>query len=168
MQRFSYLLLFLVMLPLQMVCGQVMLQMERYGTPQTRKFQVGERLSYRTVNNSEWTTEEIIRLIPEDSIIVTENRYLRLSEVTSIRIRRDWNTALGYTFLSFGGGWWLFSAGAALVDPDDPFQFGDLLVGGISLVLSALLIFGLRWRRFRLGKKRWLRIVDLTVFGGKP
>lgn len=164
----NVLLLFLIFLLGAAGCtasAQVYLQMEKRASARTTKFQPGDVLTWRMHGNKSWHQSELIRLIPEDSIVVFADGYVSLGQIAAIRsfAGTRWSKPLAYQLYLFGASWNGYALIAALLDETDPYTRGDLLVT-LSASGAGLLIHQLfKHRTFRMGKRWRLRIVDLRV-----
>lgn len=164
--RFFLLLMFLfgfIMLP-----AQVLLQIEKYGSPKTQKLGLGTYLEYRLYAYDEWQAGTIERLIPEEDIIVLNDRYVKLSDIESFRFDspQRWSRPLGKSLLTFAASWALFSAGAALVNNEDyPYTWGDVGVSATAGASGFLIQRIFRYKKYHFDKRNRLRIVDLSIHG---
>ncbi len=165
----------LLLLSFFLLCGfsssaQVVLQMEKYGTPKTKKFYQGQKITYLLNGQKEWFDGTIDQLITDRKLIVFDQRYTKLEDVAGIRTyqNRAWSRAAAGGLYTFGLSWTGFSLVSALVKSDnpltdDPYTWGDVGVAGVSFGLGFLVQKLFRHNTYKFGKKRNLRIVDLTV-----
>ena len=146
--------------------AQLYLQMETAGKVKSKKFAIGESLTYQLEGSDQWEEGTIDNLIYSDNIVVFNNRYTPLDQITMLRTydQQRWSKSIGYTLYSFGGAWSFFSLGASIVDRNDPYSWGDAIVTGSSLALGFAIQQIFKKRDFKIGKKRRLRILDLRVY----
>ncbi len=145
--------------------AQVWLQMEKRGSARTVKFRPGEVLTWRMAGDRTWYQEELVRLIPEDSIVVFANRYVKLDQITAIRsfAGSRWSKPVSRQLYLFGLSWSAYALIADVFDETDPYDRGDLGVTLTSFATGFVLHQVFKSRTFRLGKRRRLRIVDLRI-----
>ncbi len=145
--------------------AQVYLQMEKRGSARTTKFRPGDVLTWRMHGDKHWYQAELIRLIPEDSLVVFADRYVSLGQIAAIRsfARARWSKPLAYQLYLFGASWSGYALLAALLDETDPYGRGDLAVTLSALTAGLLIRQAFKQRTFRMGKRWRLRIVDLRV-----
>ncbi len=145
--------------------AQVWLQMEKRGSARTVKFRPGEVLTWRMAGDRTWYREELVRLIPEDSIVVFANRYVKLDQITAIRsfAGSRWSKPLSRQLYLFGLSWSGYALIASIFDETDPYDRSDLSVTLTSFATGFVLHQMFKSRTFRLGKRRRLRIVDLRI-----
>ncbi|MCB0641218.1 MAG: hypothetical protein KDC44_06240 [Phaeodactylibacter sp.] len=150
----------------QALSAQLLLQLETVGKVKTKKFQIGETLTYRLQGSDQWEEGTIENLIYGDNLVVFNNRYTPVDQIVALRSfqPQSWSKPLSYSLYSFGAAWSLFSAGAAIVDKNDPYSWGDLAVTGTSMALGLAIQQLFKKRDYRIGKRRRLRILDLRVF----
>lgn len=150
--------------------AQVVLQMEKYGTPKTKKFYIGQKITYLLNGQTEWFDGTIDDLITDRNLVVFDKRYTKLEDIAGIRTyqNRGWSRAAAGSLYTFGLAWTGFSLVSSLVkvdppDINDPYTWGDVGVAGVSIGLGYLVQRMFRHNTYKFGKKRRLRLVDLTV-----
>ena len=151
--------------------GQVVLQMEKYGTPRTVKFYEGQEITFLLKGEEEvWTKGKIERLIPERNLLLLDYRHLAPEQIAGIRTyqNRGWSRAASVSLYTFGAAWTGFSLVSSLIKPEppalaDPYTIGDVTVAATSIGLGFLVQRAFRHNTYKFGKRRRLRIVDLTV-----
>ncbi len=165
-----YLLLLFFFVCSSSMSAQVVLQMEKYGTPKTKKFYEGQKITYLLNGEKEWFDGTIDQLITDRNLVVFDQRYTKLEDIAGIRTyqNRGWSRAAAGGLYTFGLTWTGFSLVSSLVksgDPltDDPYTWGDVGVAGVSVGLGFLVQKLFRHNTYKFGGKRNLRIVDLTV-----
>lgn len=163
--RLSLLFLF-SFLGLVSLHAQKFLQIERVGSFKVKRYYQGEEVTFRIAGDDYWYTEEIVDImIPEDVILFT-HRMIKVSDISHIRSfkPRRWSKPMGQQLYNFGLGWIVFSLGDALFgNPITRAIIEVPLVAGLTGFLIQKLF---RHRTFKMGKKRRLRILDLTFTRG--
>lgn len=146
--------------------GQKFLQIEKSGSLRTQKIPVGEVLTYRLEGDETWYTGEIVRLLPEDSIVLFHNRFVQIGEINAFRYARRAPASLSQSLFWFGLGWSALAiVGTATDDvgklgvPD--YRWSDAGVTATSVGTSWLLPRLFKYRYVRFGHKKRLRILDL-------
>lgn len=148
--------------------AQKALQLERAGSPKTVKLPIGTVLTYRIAGDPVWYTGEIANLIPEDSLVVFNNRYVKVGQLVAFRRDLGWPRGLGKNLFWFGAGWSGFALVGTATDgiPETNYAWSDAIVTGSAMATSWLLPRVFQHKTTRFGKSRRLRIVDLAPKGG--
>lgn len=145
--------------------GQRTLMMEKRGSMKVKRFYEGDEITYRAKGDKEWKTSTIVQLIPEDNIIVLDKLYIRLEDIEAFKRDRKRNRAIAYSnqLYIFGTAWTAYTAIDDLVISDRETDWeAAAYVGGTSFVLGSLLRLWPKTKTLKFGKKRRLRILDLT------
>lgn len=160
MMKLWFLLLFLA-IGFSVCSAQKVLQIERFGSAKTKKIYIGEEINYRIKGDKTWYTGVIQDLLIDENIILLQERYIRIDDIEIIRERKTWSKPMGRQLYNFAGGWLLFSAGGTLVG----WSFGwDTVIIAGSAVLTGFLIQKIfKYKKYKIGKKRRLRMLDLTM-----
>lgn len=155
---------FLMIAGLLNLAGQTVLQIERKGSSRTVKMSTGVVLNFKLKNDPVWYSGELVRLIPEDSLLVFHNRYVPLNQVEAFRRSLEWPKGLGRNLFWFGVGWSGFALVGTATDgiPETKYEVSDVIVSSTALTASWLLPRIVKHKTTRFGKKRRLRIVDLS------
>ncbi len=137
--------------------------MEKSGRAKVRKFDIGTQLTYKIQNDPIWYTAYIEKLIPEDSLIVFGNRYIKLGSIEKIRTYRNrgWSKKMSQSTYLFAGAWGVFSL-LGMLDGYKP-GTSDLIVMGSAATTGWLLKPIFRYENHRMGKRKRLRILDISV-----
>jgi len=164
--RLAFLAICLCVIPAGTAFGQKFLQIEKKGSLYTRKIPVGEVLTYRLSGDATWYTGEIVRLLPEDSIVLFHDRFVKLGQIHAFRYVRRAPASIGQSLFWFGVGWSAFAiVGTATDDvgklgvPD--YRWSDALVSSTTIGTSWLIPRIFKYRIIRFGNKKRLRILDL-------
>ena len=160
--------MFIVILlgPLQTSAQEVYLQLEKANAAKTRKFAVGDAFEYRTEDDRTWQVGRLEQLVPEENLVIFQNRMVALDQITDFRHRgpRRWSAPLGGSLMSFGAGWGLFSLISGVVDREtDPLEVRDAVITVGSAALGYGIQRAFRYKRIRLGGRTRLRLIDLRA-----
>lgn len=158
--KFFYLLIVFILCSTLTTSAQKVLQMEKRGKIKTTKFQLGEELIFRLKGSKEWYTDIMIDIKVEEKIIVFSERFVKVSDITTLKkYRRGARIAEGSLY-SFGASWLGFS----LLGTLDGVPLNDLAwkVPTASAGLGFLIGRIFRVKKYRIGKRRKLRVLDLS------
>lgn len=146
--------------------AQLYLQMERYGKAEVTKFSPGTEITFRLKGEKEWQSAVLDRILPEENRILLGIHYLDPAQIDALRSfhTRRWSKPLGTQLYIFGGAWTGISLGASIVDKNDPYGYGDAIVTATALGVGFLIKKIFHHRTYRMGEKRWLRILDMRVY----
>ena len=149
--------------------GQKVLQIEKYGKAKTIKYYIGESLQFQLNGDRSYWYEDVMQdILVEEGIVVFGNRAVKVESISALKSgnKRRWLNNFGNSLYVFGIGWAFFS-------------LADLLVGG-QLTWAAAIVpataFALGWiirkigrpRTYKIGKKRRLRLLNLSPMPGGP
>ena len=158
--KFFYLLLIFSLYFTLPSSAQKVLQMEKRGKIKTTKFYLGEELIFRLKGSKEWYTDIMVDIKVEEKIIVFSERFVKVSDITTIKeYRRGARIAEGSLY-SFGASWLGFS----LLGTLDGVPLNDLAwkVPASSVGLGFLIRKLFYVKKYRIGKKRKLRVLDIS------
>ncbi len=160
----SIILLFLIIGSLTAGFGQKILQIEKYGKTKVQRFYIGDELTYQLKGDKKtWYNGTITDLLVDDNIILFDNRMVNLKDIAVIRtfktagLSKSLSRQLYAFALSFGG----FSVLATLVGWWELTAFTAIAVGS-ALVAGWLVRQIFKWKNHKMGKRKWLRMLDLT------
>ncbi|MFT5164844.1 MAG: hypothetical protein ACI8P3_000067 [Saprospiraceae bacterium] len=147
-----------------LVYGQKFLQMEKYGSLKVKKYYLGDEITYQINGDKTWYTETIQDLIIEENIILLANRYLKISDIKTIKSfkSREWSKRTGIQLYGFAGAWILFSVGGALAS-DWELRWDTAIIAGTAIVTGFLIQKIFKSKKYKIGKKRKLRMLDITM-----
>lgn len=143
--------------------AQVVLYVEIMTETKPIKYYEGQMLMYKTKEYpKEWQKIIIKRLMDEEKILIYEGGMLKLSDITEIRRTRGWATVGGYMLQTFGVAW--FGFGGLAHFTTDSFDFGvdTLVIGGTAIVSGWLMRKLFKYKKYKIGKKVRLKILDLS------
>lgn len=145
--------------------AQKILQMEKYGSLKTKKYYMGNHLTYRLKGDKTWYRAKLEDIKVEDKIVIFNNRYVELQDIQAIKTyqNRAWSRKIGGSLVVFGASWSLFAAGGMLVDTERfAYRRSDAMVTATS-ILSGLLVRQLfKSNTYKMGKRRWLRLLNIN------
>lgn len=160
--KISYLLLFFFSLSVLPVHAQKVLQMEKKGKIKTKKYYLGEELTFQLKGGSDWYTDVMMDIKVEKEIIVFSERFVKVSDIKTIKSYKNARFAntTEKSLYSFGAAWLLISLGGTL----DGGTLNDLTwkVPATSVGLGFLIKKLFYTRKYRIGKYRRLRALDLS------
>jgi len=143
---------------------QKILQIEKYGSPKTKKLFIGQKIKYKLEGDDIWYQGYIDDLIVDREIIALEDRYINMNDIEAFRYNRSWSGPVGISLYTFGAAW----SGFALIgtitdgDPDTNYRSSDAIVSGVAIGLGFVVQRFLAKKTVRFGKRRRLRMLDLT------
>ncbi|CAH0999088.1 hypothetical protein LEM8419_00383 [Neolewinella maritima] len=157
-------LLLFFLLTCTCVRAQRVLLFERLTNSKSERVYEGDQLRFRLRGDKFWQEGYIREMRPDIQALVINDRYVLLEEIELVYRGSTVATKLGYGLVTFGTAWSLFAAVgyATDKDPSTSYSTDDALVTATSVGLGALLIKVLGTRKFRPGKYRRLRVVDLS------
>lgn len=158
------LLLLLGFLPL--LSAQKVLQIERYGSLKTRKFHIGDELTFSLrAEPKQFYTRTIQDLFPEVGTIQFMGGAVQAGDIAAIRLTGSnrWAKGLAYSLWTFTGVWVLYSILDSLIHSRAPTPF-QYIVGGSTAGLGTILGWLVPEKVVRFGDRRRLRILDLTFY----
>lgn len=160
--KFFYLLLLFIIVTALPSQAQKVLQMEKRGKVKTKKYYLGEELTFQLKGGSDWYTDVMIDIKVEEQIIVFSERYVKVEDIKTIKSYKNARFAsrTEKTLYSFGAAWLLFSLGGTLAG--EPLNDLTWKVPATSAGLGFLIKKLFYTRKYRIGKKRRLRVLDLS------
>lgn len=141
--------------------AQKVLQLEKYGSAKVKKFYIGDELTYRIAGDKTWYQGTIQDLKIEENIILFEDRFVYLKDITKLRKYRHWTKGLFRQSLAFAGGWLFFSLAGTLVGWE--LTLSTIVVPGATVAVTWITYKLFYKKNYKLGKRRWLRMLDLTM-----
>ena len=160
----NFLLLLICLLSAQMIQAQKVLQIEKFGNPNSEKIEIGSFLTYQVINDDIWYQGVIRDLRVDQSVIEFDDRYLALDKITAFQYERRWPGQIGTQLALFGAAWsgWALIGTLTDNDPSTNYRWSDAIVTGSSAAigLSLPIVFGKKTIRF--GDRRRLRMLDLN------
>lgn len=143
--------------------AQKVLQIEKYGNPNSQKIQIGTMLDYRLKGEEDFREGYIEDLRVKDSLIVFGDRYVKVHDIAELRFPRTWGKTIGTSLMILGGAW----SGFALIgyatdgNPETSYSSRDAVISAASAGLGYALTKLIRYKRIRMDKRHRLRLLDL-------
>ncbi len=158
--RYSCIVVFLFFCSTQLH-SQVYLQLEKFNSLKTIKFEPGSELEFRLhAYPDTWRQGTLSDILVNEQVIILDGDIFKLDDLKDIRIFKPWAHRLGVSLQQFAGAWTLYAVVLQLVGE---FEIGrdTVIIGAGSYGIGWLIkkIFGKK--KFKLGKNSRLRIVDL-------
>lgn len=142
--------------------GQYILQLEKFRVTQGEKFYPGQKITFKDKAFPEdWRTETIERIIPSDSLIITEMGMIHINDFTHFRTFNEKVNAISVMLKTFAAAWFVYG-GLAYLGADFDFGWDTAIVGGTAFVSGWLLKKLFYKNTYTLGKKHRLRILDIS------
>jgi hypothetical protein len=141
--------------------SQVYLQLELVNDPQTKKYTVGDEITYKTSYTGDiWVTGQIKDILIDDNALVLSNELLSLEHVTYFRTYRKSLLYLTGMLKSFGILWTGYGTVlSALQRPG--ITWGQTLSVGLGSFATGYILQKLFYKvPIKLGENNRLRIVD--------
>jgi len=150
--------------------AQKVLQIEKYGRAKTKKIYIGEEINYKLKNDEVWYRGVIEDLDVEKNWIVMRDRYVAVDSIEAFRRPKNWSKAARTSLYTFGAGWSANALVGTLTDgnPNTHYLWSDAIVTGTSWLTGWILPKIFKNKITKFGKKRRLRLLDLTFQKGAP
>ena len=160
-----HLLFFFFLFITPSLTAQQFLQLEKVNSLKVKRFYIGDELTFQLEDeygNKYWRTEVIERILVEEGILIFPKGKVNLKDILAIRTynSRQFGNKAALSLYTFGAGWILYS----LIDA----AFGGTLTWSVAIVSGTAFATGFiikqifKQRTFKMGKKRRLRVLDLT------
>ncbi len=156
--------LFLCLCTTLELTGQKVLQIEKFGSPKTKKIYIGDQLTYRIIEYDSWATGTIEDLLVQENVLSFHNRFMPIDQIDAFRYDINWGKSIGKQLFWFGTGWSFYAVIGPLTDgePGNGYRPVDAIVTGSSWILAYSLPRIFKYKTVRFGGKRRLRMLDLT------
>ena len=145
--------------------GQKFLQIEKYGKTKVEKFYIGDELNYQIEgDNKTWYNGTINDLVIEENLIVFGNRAVNMKDISAIRTFKNakWSRVMSFQLYAFAAGFGGISLLASLVGWWEITAF-TIVVVGVAIAAGLLIRHLFKWKTYKMGKRKWLRMLDLTM-----
>ena len=127
------------------------------------KYYEGQNLMFKTKDYpKEWQNVKIERLIDAEKIILYDGGMLNLEDIIEIRRTRPWATTVGYMLQTFGVAWFAFGGIAHFTTDNFDFGVDTLIIGSTAIASGWLLRKLFKYKKYKVGKKVRLKILDLS------
>lgn len=144
--------------------GQKFLQMEKYGSLKVKKYYIGDDITYQVAGDKTWYTETIQDLIIDENILLLANRYVKITDIAKIKSFKSakWSKRFGNQLYVFAGAWVFLSAAGSLT-PEWELRWDTAIIAGSAIVTGFLIQQIFKSKKYKIGKKRKLRMLDITM-----
>ncbi len=162
-----------LLFPLLLILGtplaaQKMLILEKYGSAKVKKFYVGDELQYKLYDFPGFRTAVLEDIRVEDNLLVFPKQYVSPDEIEAFRYDINWGKPVGRSLMYFGLGWSFFAGVADLTNLGYEYTWGDAVVSGTALLSGFLISKLVKHKTIRFGKRRRLRVIDVTPVPAPP
>lgn len=142
--------------------AQVFVQLEKSYSSRKWRFYPNSSITYKLKGkDNAWKTETIQRVVPTNSLFITENGMIRLEDIDVIRFHRTFPKFFEKKMYIFAGGWAFFNVIGELIK-EDKFTKNDVIIVGTSAGSGFLINQIFKHKNCKIGKKYRLRTLDLN------
>lgn len=143
--------------------------MDRFGKKKSMDFYEGETITVRLKGEDIYREFQIKKLYPETGTILTQLGPIQIEDIERLRTFRTkkFSKYFSYMLWIFGASWGGYSLIAFLAF-GEPLTWSILWVMGVSFLIGWILRMILRRKTYKVGKKRKLRIIDMTIEPFRP
>lgn len=143
--------------------AQVVLYVEVMTEDKPIKYYEGQDFMFKTKEYpDEWQSIKIERLMDEEKIILFDGGMLNLDDIIELRRTRPWATTIGYMLQTFGVAWFAFGGVAHFTTSSFDFGVDTAVIGGTAIVSGWLLRKLFKFKKYKVGNKVRLKILDLS------
>jgi fermentation-respiration switch protein FrsA (DUF1100 family) len=143
--------------------SQQFLQLETINDPKSMKFSLGESLLVKTRTNDEWHKITLKEFLYTDSIILVEEGFLKVYDITQIRDTRPAVNAIARAAQTFGTAFIVYGFLGSLADNGQKFQASDAIIGGGAIAFGWAFKKAFYIRDYKMGSRYRLRLLDLRI-----
>lgn len=143
--------------------AQQFLQLETINDPESIKYSLGETMLVKTETNDEWHKIKLKEFIYKDSIILLEEGFLKITDITAIRENRPAVNILAKTAQTFGTAYLVYGLLGSLADDGNKIGLGDVAIGGGAIGLGWAFKKAFYQRDYSIGSRYKLRLLDLRI-----
>lgn len=147
----------------QSVQSQVVLYFEKMSDVTPQKIYAGQKISVKLKGYQEdWTTVKIERILKDENIILYDGGMFDLEDIIYIRMTRPWASTISVSMISFGTSWLVYGGIAHFAVGTFTFGLDTAVIGAGSIIGGWLIRKLFRWKKYKIGKKNRLKILDLS------
>ncbi|HFB99372.1 MAG TPA: hypothetical protein ENJ53_01075 [Phaeodactylibacter sp.] len=160
--KYTYLFFFIFLFAALPAHAQKVLQIEKRGAIKTKKIYLGESITYRLKGSKDWHTETMIDIKVEEGLIIFSDHFVKVADIKTLKFYKNARLAnsVEKSLYTFAASWLLFSLGGTLAGEPLNDLTWKVPVSSVALGWSFKKIF--YTRKYRIGKKRRLRVLDLS------
>lgn len=144
--------------------AQKVMLMEKVGASTSQRIFEGQALKWRMKGDKFWQQGVVTEMREDIQALIIKERFIFLDEIDAIHLGDTFGKIAGYSIMTFGASYTIIGLIGYNTDKDPETQIssGELMVGAGSLAAGFLIktIFG--DKKFRLGKNKRLRIIDIS------
>lgn len=145
------------------VSAQVVLYLELMKEEKPIKYYEGQMLSYKSAEYpGEWNEVVIERIMDAEQIILFDGGMLKLSDITDVRRTRPWARTVGLMMQTFGVAWLGFGGLAHFTTSTFDFGVDTAVIGGTSIIAGYTIRKLFKYKKYKIGNKHRLKILDLS------
>lgn len=146
------------------IWGQKVMQIETSGSIKTKKIFKGESIEYLLNGADTWSDGVIEDFNIEQNLVVLGDRYVKVNDIIAIRYYKPGARRMGTQLALFGAAWSAFAAIGTATDgnPDTHYKWSDAIVTGSAMGLGLAYSKLFRYKKYKFGKRKRLRLLDLT------
>lgn len=148
--------------------GQKMLILEKYGSAKVKKFYVGDELEYKLYDFPGYRQAVLEDILVEDDLLVFPNQYVSTEDIEAFRYDISWGKPVGRSLMYLGLGWSFFAGVADLTGLGYEYRWRDAIVSGTAILSGFLISKLIKHKTIRFGKRRRLRVIDVTPVPAPP
>jgi len=153
--------------------SQKYLQLERLNSTKTRKYAIGDEITFQ-LNNGQWYTRVLDDVSFENQYLIFPTGHVSIDSIVAFRSFNSarWSRPIGNQLFNFAAAWVLFSIVDQAVS-DDPFEDiprSAYIIPASSVATGILIKKLFKQRTFKIKRNKagevtkWrLRVLDLTV-----
>lgn len=156
-------LVFILLMACVPCFGQKLLQLEKAGSLKTMRFYIGDEITFQLFNDDVgWYTRTIYDIDVENRTLVLENYVLPIDSISMLQLPKSkaWQT-IG-TALQYGGVGLAISSVSISIVQDQPLDWTGIGTSLGSAALGTAMKYGMRKKKFKIGKNKRLRVLDLS------
>ena len=129
------------------------------------KYYPGQVIEYTTIEYPDtWRKERIVKIMPEDGLILLTEGYITVADVHSVRKNNKKILTASHALTTFGVAWLSFGLIASVADSEFKVSFVDVLIGIVSGTIGWVMrkLFGKT--KYPMNNLYRLRIMDIRMF----
>ncbi|MEM1323891.1 MAG: hypothetical protein AAGG75_26765 [Bacteroidota bacterium] len=143
--------------------AQKFIQLEKTTSLKTKRFYIGETLTFRLNGDKYWYEDVIKDILVDDGLVVFYNRAVKVEDISAIKTYKDagWSRAWAWRLWVFGGAYAFFNFVALPFDLAVSINALTWQVPSVALIAGLALRLIFKSKKYKIGKKRRLRLMDL-------
>jgi hypothetical protein len=151
-----------------LLCGkhlmsQQFLQLETINDPETKKFSINTKFTYKSIHEEVWQSRIIDALLYKDSTVLFQDGMIKLNEIKAIQLKRPMADLTGKTMMGLGVTWLVYGSLDALRDNGEALGGSEIIIS-VTSIATGFLIRKLFYKRtVNMGSRYRLRLMDLRL-----